>query len=127
MNDLTFELIPGTYSLCRMEPHEGVPSWVYLSAFFSVTKSKEELSIVCEEYLVPDDVTVEESWRLLRIVGTLDLTLTGITAKFSAPLAEADINICVIATYDTDYLMVKSDKILKTLEVLSKAGFGIDA
>ncbi|OJJ14472.1 hypothetical protein BKI52_42585 [marine bacterium AO1-C] len=125
MNQLTFELLSGIYSLCRLEPHEGVPNWVYLSAFYSITKSKEELSIVCEEYLVPNDVTVEESWRLLRIKGTLDLSLTGITAKFSTPLADAGINICVIATYDTDYLMVKSDKILDTLNTLSHAGFGV--
>ncbi|HAS43007.1 MAG TPA: ACT domain-containing protein [Microscillaceae bacterium] len=126
MNQLTFELLSSTYSLCRLEPEEGVPDWVYLSAFFSITKSKHELSIVCEEFLVPKGITVEESWRLLRITGTLDLSLTGITAKFSTPLAEAGINICVIATYDTDYLMVKSDKILETLHTLSKAGFGIE-
>ncbi len=127
MNQLTFELLSGTYSLCRLEPHEGVPDWVYLSTFFSVTKSREELSIICEEYLVPEHTTVEDNWRLLRIVGTLDLSLTGITAQFSTPLAEVGINICVIATYDTDYLMVKSDQILKTLQTLKKAGFEVQA
>lgn len=126
MSAFTFKLLPGTYSLCRLDPHESVPKWVFLSGFYTISKSKKELSIICEKYLVPDDVQSDTGWRLLYIDGTLDLSLTGITAQFSAPLAKAGINLCVVATYDTDYLMLKTEKLEHAIEALRKADIGVE-
>ena len=125
MKHLTFQLQSGVYSLCRLAPEEQIPDWVSASAFFSISKSSNEFSIVCESQFVPLEVKQNGQWRLLKIMAVLDLSLTGITAQFSTALAEAAVNICVIATYDTDYVMVKEEKLSSTIKALENAGFTV--
>ena len=125
MNRLTFQLQSGEYSLCRLTPEQIIPDWVYGSVFFSITKTSDELSIVCESQFVPGEEKQNGQWRLLKILAVLDLSLTGITAQFSTALANAAVNICVIATYDTDYVMVKEEKLSAAINALENAGFTV--
>ena len=126
MSQLRFVVLPGTYSLCRLSPSEKIPAWVFNSSFYTVSKSPRELSVVCETEFVPAGVKKDTGWKLLRIDAVLDLSLTGITAKFSVPLAEAGVNLCVIATFNTDYVMVKEEKLEIAREALNNAGFIVD-
>ena len=125
MNGLTFQLQAGQYSLCRLAPEQTIPGWVYGSAFFNISKTSDELSIVCESQFVPGEEKQNGQWRLLKILAVLDLSLTGITAQFSTALANAAVNICVIATYDTDYVMVKEEKLSAAINALENAGFTV--
>ena len=125
MNSLTFQLQSGEYSLCRLAPEQTIPGWVYDSAFFTITKTSDELSIVCESQFVPGEEKQNGQWRLLKILAVLDLSLTGITAQFSTALADAAVNICVIATYDTDYVLVKDEKLSAAINALENAGFTV--
>ena len=125
MNSLTFQLQSGEYSLCRLAPEQTIPGWVYDSAFFTITKTSDELSIVCESQFVPGEAKQNGQWRLLKILAVLDLSLTGITAQFSTALADAAVNICVIATYDTDYVLVKDEKLSAAINALENAGFSV--
>jgi len=75
--------------------------------------------------VVPAGVKQDGDWKLLKIAAVLDLSLTGITAKFSTALADAGVNLCVIATYDTDYIMVKAEKLSVAIEALEAAGFSV--
>ena len=125
MNHLTFQLLTGEYSLCRLTPEERIPDWASASPFFSISKTSNELSIVCESLFVPREVKQNGQWRLLKIMAVLDLSLTGITAQFSTALAAAAVNICVIATYDTDYVMVKEEKLSTAIKALENAGFTV--
>lgn len=126
MQQLKFLIQPGSYSLCRLDASEEIPGWVYQSAFYTISKSAHELSVICETKFVPHGIKRNDDWRLLKIDAFLDLSLTGITAKFSAPLAAAGVNLCVIATFDTDYLMVKEEKLEIAINVLKQAGFIIN-
>lgn len=125
MQQLKFITLPGNYSLCRLNPGDALPAWVFQSPFYTVSKSEIELSIVCASQYVPPSIETNGNWKLLRIDAVLDLSLTGITAKFSQPLAEAGINICVIATFDTDYVMIKEDKLDTAKKALQNAGFTV--
>ena len=125
MNGLTFQLQSGQYSICRLAPEQTIPGWVYSSAFFNISKTYDELSIVCESQLVPVVVKQNGHWRLLKILAVLDLSLTGITAQFSNALADAAVNICVIATFDTDYVLVKEEKLSAAIKALENAGFSV--
>lgn len=127
MQQLSMILLPGEYSLCRLSSNESIPSWVFASAFYTISKSADELSIIAESGFVPADIKAEGGWRILKIEQTLDLALTGITAKFSTALAEVGVNLCVIATYDTDYIMVKQEKLDIAIHALQKAGFIVNA
>lgn len=125
MNQLTIIVLPGEYAICRMEPGSSFPSWAVVSAFYTVSKSDSELSIVCDASLVPPSVECSKEWRLLQIAAVLDLSLTGITAKFSTALADAGVNLCVIATHDTDYILVQQQKLSTAVTALKNAGFAI--
>ena len=126
MQQLKFIILEGSYSLCRLQANDAIPSWVYDSSFYTVSKSADELSIVCESKFVPVEIKKNDGWKLLKIDAVLDLSLTGITAKFSKPLADAGINLCVIATFDTDYVMVQEEKLSIAAKALQDEGFIVE-
>jgi hypothetical protein len=93
---------------------------VFKSSFLSVSKTDDELSVVCDQSLVPHDVKKVDNWRAFKVEGPLDLSLTGIISSLAKPLAENKIPIFVISTYDTDYLLVESKYFTSAREVLMK-------
>ncbi len=125
MNQLKFIILPQEYALCRLHAGDTIPSWATISSFYSISKTPEELSVVCETKYVPDAIKCSKGWRLLKIASVLDLSLTGITAKFSTALADAGVNLCVIATYDTDYILVQQEKLKTATFALERAGFAV--
>ena len=118
-------LLPGHHAFCRLEPAAGLPGWAMAGAFCSVTRTAEELSIVCPEDAVPAGVRCEGGWRLLRVEGTLEMGLVGIMAALTAPLAQAGISLMAIATFDTDYLLVREATLGRALAALRGAGHGV--
>ncbi len=123
MGQLTFIVIDGVFSLCSLAPQDTIPAWAVSSIFYTISKTKDELSIICESQYVPTGVKHDGNWSLLKIAAVLDLSLTGITAKFSTALADAGVNLCVIATYETDYILVKQQKLQTAVAALQNAGF----
>ena len=99
-----------------------MPEWAVGSGFFCVTQTAEELSIVCEQSRVPSDVRSETDWVGLKLEGPFPFAMTGVLASFLQPLAEAGIPIFAIATFDTDYVLMKRDKLEQGLSVLDAAG-----
>ncbi|HEX8599746.1 MAG TPA: ACT domain-containing protein [Chloroflexia bacterium] len=122
---LTLTLLPSTYAVCRLGSDGGVPEWVMSGSFFSVTRTVDELSVVCEQSAVPGGVLCEGGWRCLKVRGPLDFGLTGILASLAVPLAEAGISIFAVSTYDTDYIMVKAADLEGAVAVLSGSGHTI--
>lgn len=123
MNTLPIQLLTQEYSLCSFQANHPVPIWVASSHFYSITKTNYELSVVCQSSVVPTLVQQDGGWRIIQIAAVLNLSLTGITARFSTALANAGVNLCVIATYNTDYIMVKEEKLATALTALAAAGF----
>lgn len=109
----------------QLKATDKIPEWVYQSGFYSVTRSIDELSIICEEELVQNVSVASKGWRILKINSVLDLSLTGITAKFSKALADAGVNLSVVATYNTDYILVEDAKLEIAKEALQNAGFEV--
>jgi hypothetical protein len=125
--NLTLSLMPEKLAICRLDPDAGVPDWARGSHFLSITRTKDELSIVCSEADVPEMVKSDRGWRCLKVAGPLDLALTGILASLANPLAEAQINIFAVSTYDTDYLLVKEESLARSIDVLSWSGHRVVA
>lgn len=109
-------------SICRLEASVSIPDWVFGSKFFSVTRTNDELSLVCAADVVPDGVQVEKDWCAIKVQGPLDFSLTGILLELAKPLAEAGISIFAVSTFDTDYVLVRSNKLSSTIETLRLAG-----
>jgi putative acetyltransferase len=112
-------LLPGTFAVCRLDGN-AVPAWATAGEFYSVTRTAEELSVVSREDAVPPGVRCERSWRCLRVAGTLPFSAVGVLAALTAPLAAAGISVFVVSTFDTDYLMVKQEKLEAALAVLAQ-------
>jgi len=122
---LALQVLRGTYTIYRLSPATSLPTEVLKSSFLSVTKTEEELSIVCDSSLMLDAETSESGWSCIKVLGPLDFALTGILARLSGILAEADISIFAVSTYDTDYILVKADKLSETVARLSDSGYTV--
>lgn len=122
MNHLTLSVLPQTLAVCRLGPAEAVPAWLSSCSFWSVTRTAEELSLVIPEEAVPSTCQAEKAWRCLKVHGPLDLSLTGVMASLTVPLAEAGISIFALSTYDTDYLLVRAADLQRAKSVLTACG-----
>jgi len=122
----TLTLLPGRYAVCRMHPETAVPAWAEGGAFCSVARTKEELSVVCEEAAVPEGITANRGWRMLKVQGPIPFEETGVLAAIAAPLASAGLSIFAISTYDTDYVLVRDEAIEAALLALRGAGHEVE-
>lgn len=108
--------------MCRLAADDEIPQWALRGGFASVTRTADELSLVCAESVVPQGIQREPGWRIFKIEGPLDFALIGILASVAQPLAEAGVSTFTISTYDTDYVMVKQQDLEKAVRALQGAG-----
>jgi hypothetical protein len=123
----TFSVVPGTYGVCRLPADAAVPPWASaLGGFTSITRTADELSIVCEEARVPalqpESFRAEGGFALLKIHGPFPLDTVGILAGLAKPLADAGISTLAIGTFDTDYLLVKRAQAARAVVALRQSG-----
>jgi hypothetical protein len=102
-----------------------IPTWSAKGQFVSVSRTADELSIVCLEASVAPGVTCEPGWRILKCEGPLDYALPGIMASLADPLADAGVPIFPIATYDTDYILIKEPHLETAINALTAYGHAV--
>ncbi len=122
---LTMKLLKEKVGVCRLDKKTPLPKWVEASEFFSITKTMDELSIVCSENSIPIDIKCEKDWRVLKVHGPLDFSLIGILSSISTILAKKGISIFAISTYDTDYILVKDKDINNAIDALTYEGYEV--
>jgi hypothetical protein len=122
---LTLSVWAERYAICHFPARTPVPEWAMQGNFSSVTVTIDEVSIICGETLVPHGTECEPGWRLFRCEGPLDFSLTGIMASIAEPLADANITIFPIATYDTDYVLVRETQLEETIQALTGYGHAV--
>jgi hypothetical protein len=122
---LPLSIMPGTYAVCRLNPQDATGQWTGSRGFVSVTRTGDELSVVCLQDDAPAGAAVERGYRLLKIEGPLSFSLTGVLASLVSPLADEQISVLAISTYETDYLLVRSDELTHTVDTLTRAGHRI--
>jgi uncharacterized protein len=125
---LDLDLLPEEYAVCRLPPGTAVPNGLLSGpdgGVVSVTWTGDEVSILCRTDRVPEQATVETPWRCFRVVGPLDLALTGILASLVVPLADARVNVFAFSTFDTDYLLVPAVRLAEAVAALAGAGHRI--
>jgi hypothetical protein len=123
---LTLVLQDETLAVCRLTPRAELPTWALGDGFCSITRTHDELSIVCrDDGRIPPEVKCEREWRLFRVAGTQAFTLTGVLNSVLQPLAEAGISIFAVSTFDTDYVMVKAEALSQAIRALREEGHTI--
>lgn len=119
-------LWPETFAISKLPAKDELPQWHNDLGFSSITRTQEELSIVCEQKYVPLDVVSSRNWHMLQILGQMDFSLVGILSRIATPLATAGISIFAISTYDTDYILVQNKQLEMAMKVLVEEGYQIE-
>jgi len=118
---LVLSILPDKIGICHLDKSSPIPDWAQGdSNFTSVTRTMNELSIILPQEKIPAGILAEMDWRIFKVQGPLGFSLTGIVASLAKPLAEADISIFYIDTYETSYLLVEDKNLAKAKEILSK-------
>lgn len=119
---LTLTELEGVFAVCKLDKDAAIPAWATGDGFFSVTRTGDELSVVCRQSLVPEAVVCERGWRCLRVVGAMPFTSVGVLASLVTPLAEAGASVFAISTFDTDYLLVQESDLESAVSALRQHG-----
>jgi uncharacterized protein len=122
---LTLTLLADAFAVCQLSAGSAVPPWAVRAKTFSITRTADELSIVCEAAAVPtepaDGLKIEHGWRAFKLEGPFDFGLTGILLSVIKPLGDDGIPIFALSTYDTDYVLVKDAMLQRAITALSRA------
>jgi hypothetical protein len=120
----TLRLHPTVLAICRFEPGSPLPSWVFHegATLWCVTRTPDELSVVCADDDLPPSVTkVERGWRAFQLQGPIPFEETGVLASLVGPLAAAGVPVFAISTWDTDWLLVRETNLAKARAVLEES------
>ena len=116
-------LLDHTYAVYKFNKEAEVPQWIKSSEFYSVTKTDDELSVIAvQPEITPRDIIINKGWRLIKVAGPLDFSLTGVLAEISDILREEKISILTISTFDTDYFLVRQEDLIMAIESLRTNG-----
>lgn len=119
-------LLPGRYAIARVPPESPAPAWAFASqGVASVTRTTDELSVVCLAALIPAGVRSDAGWCCLKVKGPFAFDQVGILSSFAVPLAQAGVGIFAISTFDTDYILVKENQRDLAINALVSAGHSI--
>ena len=122
---LQLSFLKDKYGICTLPNTATIPDWALTQSLASITRTDKELTIVCRQDIIPSELQSDINWRCFRIDGSFDLDQIGVISSISSPLADAGISIYVISTYDTDYFLVKEEKLNQALSVLSNSNHSI--
>ena len=112
--------------MCQLDRRSKIPDWAFAGEFFFISRTPDELSIISPAQLVPPEVQFVADWRGLRIEGPFDFNEIGVLAAITAPLAEANISLLTVSTFDTDYIFLQEAQYQSALNILESVGHEID-
>jgi hypothetical protein len=127
---LTLTILAGRFAICRFPAAAPIPDWATQSWLVSITRTADELSVMCEEAKVPPAVLdgslpgprISKNWRALKFEGPFDFSEIGVLASVITPLADANISISAVSTFDTDYLFVRGGDLKAAKKILTAHG-----
>ena len=115
--------LPYSLTVCKLSKITEI-NWN--SEIYFIGRTDEEISLVCRTEDTPiDTIEREDGWKGFRIEGILDFSLIGILSKISSILAENQIGIFAVSTYNTDYILVKSENFNRAMAVLENSGYKV--
>jgi GNAT superfamily N-acetyltransferase len=123
---LTLLELAGRFAVCKLPPVSAVPSWATAGDVFSVTRTADELSVVCRQEQVPEGTHCEGGWRGVRVAGAMPFTQVGVLAALTTPIARAGVGVFAFSTFDTDYLLVKEADFSEAVAALRAAGHRVE-
>ena len=126
MRKLTLHLLNDTFSISKLPQFAEIPSILSQGDMCFIARTDEELTILCPEYMAPNGVQQELGWRCLKVEGEWKMDEVGVLASITQPLAEANVPLFVISTFNTDYIFVEDEHLVTAVQALQKAGHSFD-
>ena len=123
---MILSVLSGRFGICRFDILAEIPEKILSSGFFSITRTADELSVICYEELLPEDVRCEKNWKCFKLHGPFEFTETGILSSLTSILAEVKIGILAFSTFDTDYIMVKEADLDRAIKVFTRHGHTVN-
>jgi len=125
---LEIELLPDRFAACRLDAADPVPPWVPAAgSLVVVARTSHELSIVCDGHAIPEDVRAERGYCAFVVRGRLPFDAIGIIAGITSVLAATAIPVLAISTFDTDYVLVRAERLDTAITALRAAGCDVTA
>ena len=121
--NLLLSVLEETFSIYRLAPDASLPEAVSECDFYSLSKTTEELSLVCPEHLAVKSDKSSPDWKCLKVAGPLDFKLTGILAGITEVLAKEKLSVFAISTFDTDYILIKKQDLTHAISALERTGY----
>jgi hypothetical protein len=122
MKKLTLHLLSETFTINKLPQFAEIPSILGQGDMCFIFRTDEELCIVCPDYMAPNNVQQELGWRCLKVEGEMKLQDVGVLASITQPLAEANIPLFAVSTFNTDYVFVMEENLVNAVQALQKAG-----
>ena len=120
---IVLSILEETYIIHKLDQSTNLPEGLTECEFYSLSNSREELSLVCPEQILIQSENSSPNWKCLKVAGPLDLKLTGILAGLSDTLEKAKISIFAISTFETDYLLIQEQVLETAKTALKSAGY----
>ena len=120
---IVLSILEGTFIIHKLAQSTNLPEGLTECEFYSLSNSREELSLVCPEQILIQSENSSPNWKCLKVAGPLDLKLTGILAGLSDTLEKAKISIFAISTFETDYLLIQEQVLETAKTALESAGY----
>jgi hypothetical protein len=119
-------VLPGEFAVCRLPADAALPPAPSGTAFWSVTVTSDEISIVCQADNIPADAEVHRGLRAIKAEGPIEFDVVGVLGSLTAPLSQAKVSVFGVSTYDTDYILVSDHDLRQAATALKVAGHRID-
>jgi hypothetical protein len=123
---LTLIVMDGTFAVCKLPADAAIPAWPTAGDFYSITRTAEELTVVCHQEVVSEGTACERDWSCLQVTGPIPFFAVGVLASLTAPLADAGITLFALSTFNTDYLLVKKKDLNAALDALRRHGHTVE-
>ena len=124
--NLFLSVLSEAFTIHKLSPDASIPEEILKSNYYSVSKTENELSLVCSEVIEVQSLQSSKGWKCIKVAGPFDFNLTGILAGISDILAKGNISIFAISTFDTDYILVRTQDLSSARTTLRQAGYKIE-
>jgi uncharacterized protein len=114
--------LPDSYSIFQLNLNQKIPTHIFDSGFYSITKTNDEISVVTNSNVDLENIKLDKDWKGFKVEGTLDFSLVGIINTITKPLMDNKISVFVISTFNTDYIFVKRESFKTSIEIFKKTG-----
>jgi len=119
---LKLRLLDDKFSISKLPQFAEIPAVLTKGEMCFAMRTDDELTIISPEFMAPGNVQQEAGWRCIRVDGEYPFSEIGVLASLTAPLAQANIPIFAVSTFNTDYFFVMEENLVKATQALQQAG-----